>query len=173
VKQTRTFTTFANQRGLSIRGGVGKGLFSNQRLDSQVRFPNYINSFRDDYGVLPGIALYKDFNSKIFNSTTAENFLLATAYVDGTLGNMCMQLGHNQCFVGMVSAPFIIRFRHALFFAQKSIPDLETSLSKHFAEMEADDFYSVDGKSQPIAKKYMAAHFLDLSPIHICRWVMF
>jgi hypothetical protein len=38
-------TTFINQRGISIRGGVGKSVFFQTSLyDSQVRFPNYINS---------------------------------------------------------------------------------------------------------------------------------
>src|SRR4029079_19624985 len=95
-------TTFINQRGLSIRGGIGKSLFFQTSFcDSQVRFPNYINTFTNDYGVIPGVGFYKPFDSKIFDPTNGRDYLLATAYVGFNIGKYIgMQLGHNQCFIG-------------------------------------------------------------------------
>lgn len=160
-------TTFTNQRGISIRGGVGKSVFFQTSLyDSQVRFPNYINSFTQDYGVIPGVGLYKDFNSKIFDSANGRDFLLATAYVGFNVGKYIgMQLGHNQCFVGDGIRSLLFSDFATPFFSLK----INTRVWKFhyqniFAEMEADDFHSVDGLSQPIAKKYMAAHYLDFKP---------
>ena len=160
-------TTFINQRGIHIRGGVGKSLFFQTSLyDSQVRFPNYINSFTDDVGVIPGVALYKPFNSKIFDSTNGRDFLLATAYVGFNIGKYVgMQLGHNQCFVGDGIRSLLFSDFSTPFFSLKINTRIwKLHYQNIFAEMEADDFYSVDGLSQPIAKKYMAAHYLDFKP---------
>ncbi|HJW29863.1 MAG TPA: hypothetical protein VJ508_11560, partial [Saprospiraceae bacterium] len=75
-------TTFINQRGLSLRGGISNSVFFQTTIfDSQIRFPNYINRFTDIYGVVPGAGLFKAFSSKIFNSAGGRDFLLANAYV--------------------------------------------------------------------------------------------
>src|SRR5687767_1017209 len=53
-------TTFINQRGLSLRGGIGKNVyFSTSIYDSQIRYPNYVNQFTQEFGVVPGAGLYK------------------------------------------------------------------------------------------------------------------
>jgi len=160
-------TTFINQRGIHIRGGVGKGLFFQTSLyDSQVRFPNYINSFTNEVGVIPGVASYKEFDSKIFDSTHGRDFLLATAYVGFNVGKYVgMQLGHNQCFIGDGIRSVLFSDFSTPFFSLKINTRIwKLHYQNIFAEMEADDFHSVDGLSEPIAKKYMAAHFLDFKP---------
>jgi len=160
-------TTFVNQRGLSIRGGIGKNVFFQTSFwDSQVRYPNYINTFTEDYGVIPGVGLYKNFNSKVFDSTNGRDFLLATAYVGFNLGKYIgMQLGHNQCFIGDGIRSLLFSDFSTPFFSLK----INTRIWKFhyqniFAEMESDDFTSVNGHSQVVPKKYMAAHYLDFKP---------
>jgi len=160
-------TTFINQRGLSLRGGIGKNVFFQTSFwDSQVRFPNYINTFTDDYGVIPGVGFYKNFNSKVFDSTNGRDFLLATAYVGFNLGKYIgMQLGHNQCFIGDGIRSLLFSDFSTPFFSLK----INTRIWKFhyqniFAEMESDDFSSVNGTSETVPKKYMAAHYLDFKP---------
>ena len=160
-------TTFINQRGLSLRGGIGKNVFFQTSVwDSQVRFPNYINTFADDYGVLPGVGLFKNFNSKIFDSSNGRDYLLATAYVGFNIGKYIgMQLGHNQCFIGDGLRSLLFSDFSTPFFSLK----INTRIWKFhyqniFAEMASDDFTSVNGISEPVPKKYMAAHYLDFKP---------
>ncbi len=160
-------TTYMNQRGLSIRGGIGKTVFFQTSIfDSQVRFPNYINTFTEDYGVIPGVGLYKNFNSSVFNSTNGRDFLLASAYVGFNIGKYIgMQLGHNQCFIGDGIRSLLFSDFSTPFFSLK----FNTRIWKFhyqniFAEMESDDFTSVNGISEPIPKKYLAAHYLDFKP---------
>ena len=160
-------TTFVNQRGLSIRGGIGKNVFFHTSLfDSQVRYPNYINTFTDDYGVVPGVGLYKSFTSKFFDFTQGRDFLLANAYVGINFGKYIgVQLGHNQCFIGDGIRSLLLSDFSTPFFSLK----INTRIWKFhyqniFAELAADSFLSVDGVSEPVPKKYMAAHYLDFKP---------
>lgn len=160
-------TTFINQRGISIRGGIGRNVFFHTSLyDSQVRYPNYINTFTDTFGVVPGVGLYKPFTSKFFDFTKGRDFLLATAYVGVNFGKyLGAQLGHNQSFIGEGIRSLLLSDFSTPFFSLK----LNTRIWKFhyqniFAELAADSFLSVDGLSEPVAKKYMAAHYLDFKP---------
>jgi hypothetical protein len=160
-------TTFVNQRGLSIRGGIGRNVFFYTSLyDSQVRYPNFINTFTDDSGVVPGVGLYKSFTSKFFDFTQGRDFLLANAYVGVNFGKYIgLQLGHNQCFIGDGIRSLLLSDFSTPFFSLK----INTRIWKFhyqniFAELAADSFMSVDGISEPVPKKYMAAHYLDFKP---------
>lgn len=159
--------TFVNQRGLSIRGGVGKNVFFQTSFyDAQVRYPNYINQYTDSTGVVPGVASYKDYNSSIFNVTEGRDFLLANAYVGVNLGKYFgIQLGHNQFFIGDGIRSLLLSDYSTPFFSLK----INTRIWKFhyqniFAEISADNFLSVSGNSDPVPKKYFAAHYLSFKP---------
>lgn len=156
-----------NQRGLSIRGGVGKNVyFQTSFYDAQVRYPNYINQYTDSTGVVPGVASYKDYNSSIFNVTEGRDYLLANAYVGVNLGKYIgFQLGHNQFFIGEGIRSLLLSDYSSPFFSLK----INTRIWKFhyqniFAEISADNFLSVSGYSDPVPKKYFAAHYLSFKP---------
>ena len=160
-------TTFYNQRGLSLRGGIGRNVFFQTSFyDSQVRYPNYINQYTDSVGVVPGAASFKDFNSALFDVSEARDFLLATAYVGVNFGKYFgFQLGHNQFFIGDGIRSLFLSDYSTPFFSLK----LNTRIWKFhyqniFAEMSADNFMSVSGYSEAVPKKYMAAHYLSFKP---------
>lgn len=160
-------TTFYNQRGLSLRGGVGENVFFQTSFyDSQVRYANYINQYTDSVGVVPGIASFKDYNSSLLNVTEGRDFLLATAYVGVNLGKYIgFQLGHNQFFIGEGIRSLLLSDYSTPFFSLK----INTRIWKFhyqniFAEISADNFMSVSGYSEAVPKKYMAAHYLSFKP---------
>lgn len=160
-------TTFINQRGINIRGGIGKNVyFQTSVYESQIRFANYVNTFTDAFGVVPGVGLYKPFDSKFFDFTAGRDFLLANAYVGVNLGKYIgFQLGHNQCFIGDGIRSLLFSDFATPFFSLK----LNTRIWKFhyqniFAELAADNFLSVSGNSDPIPKKYLAAHYLSFRP---------
>lgn len=160
-------TTFYNQRGLSLRGGVGENVFFQTSFyDSQVRYANYINQYTDSVGVVPGVASYKDYNSSLLNVTDGRDFLLATAYVGVNFGKYIgLQLGHNQFFIGDGIRSLLLSDYSTPFFSLK----FNTRIWKFhyqniFAEISADNFMSVSGYSEAVPKKYMAAHYLSFKP---------
>ncbi len=160
-------TTFINQRGLSIRGAVGKNVFFQTRFyDSQVRFPNYVNQYTDSLGVVPGAALYKNFNSSLFDADNSRDFLLANAYVGINFGKYIgMQLGHNQFFIGDgMRSLFISDFSTPYFSLKFNTRIWKFHYQNIFAEISSDNFMVVNGFSEPIPKKYMTAHYLSYKP---------
>ena len=159
--------TFINQRGISLRGGVGQNVFFQTSFwDSQVRYPNYINQYTDTFGVVPGVALYKDFNSALFDVDQGRDFLLATAYVGIDFGKYIgVQLGHNQHFIGDgMRSLFLSDFSTPFFSLMINTRIWKIHYQNIFAEISADNFMSVSGFSGAIPKKYMAAHYLSYKP---------
>ena len=157
-------TTFMNQRGISLRGGVGKNVYFHTSVyDTQARYSNYINDFTDSTGVIPGAALYKTFESAIFNSTDAKDYLLATAYVGINFGKYIgMQLGHNQHFIGDgIRSLFFSDFSTPLFSLKFNTRIWKFHYQNIFGELAADGFQATLGTNQPVPKKYMAAHYLS------------
>lgn len=160
-------TIFYNQRGLSLRGAVGKNVFFQTSFyDSQVRFPNYINQYTDSLDVVPGAALYKDFDSSLFEVTDGRDFLLANAYIGINFGKYIgMQLGHNQFFIGDgIRSLFISDFSTPYFSLKFNTRVWKFHYQNIFAEISADNFRVVNGQFEPVPKKYMAAHYLSYKP---------
>ncbi len=159
--------TFVNQRGVSLRGGVGKNVFfQTQFYDSQVRLPQYINQYTTDLGVVPGVGLYKNFNSAFFDFSNGRDYLQALAYVGVNFGKYIgMQLGHNQFFIGDgLRSLFLSDFSTPFFSLKFNTRIWKFHYQNIFAEMAADNFMSVTGFSEAIPKKYMAAHYLSYKP---------
>ena len=159
--------TFINQRGLSLRGGIGKNVFFHTSLyDSQIRFANYINRFTDEFGVVPGASLYKNYESAFFNFTEGRDFLLANAYAGVNLGKYIgFQLGHHQHFIGDgIRSLFLSDFSTPFFSLKINSRIWKFHYQNIFAELAADDFRDAFGSNTPISKKYMAAHYLSFKP---------
>lgn len=157
-------TTFYNQRGLSIRGGIGKGLyFQTSVFDSQVRYANYINSFTAEYGVVPGAGFYKPFESAFFKLEDGRDFLLANAYVGFNVGKYVgLQLGHHQHFIGDgIRSLFLSDFSTPFFSLKVNTRIWKLHYQNIFAELAADEFQNALSTGKPIPKKYMAAHYLS------------
>ncbi|HUR31831.1 MAG TPA: capsule assembly Wzi family protein [Saprospiraceae bacterium] len=160
-------TTFINQRGLSVRGGVGKNVyFYTSVYDSQIRFANYVNRFTDQTGVVPGAGFYKIYESAFLKFTEGRDFLLANAYVGVNLGKYVgFQLGHHQHFIGDgIRSLFLSDFSTPFFSLKFNTRIWKLHYQNIFAELAADDFNSVLGSGQSVPKKYMAAHYLSFKP---------
>lgn len=157
--------TFINQRGLRLRGGVGNNVFFQTSLyDTQVRYANYINVYTKDFGVVPGASLYKRFNSSLFRVSDGRDYLLATAYVGFRINPYIgLQVGHTQHFIGEGFRSLLLSdFSTPFFSVQLQTRIWKIHYQNIFAELAADDFMSVNGISEPVPKKFMAAHYLSI-----------
>lgn len=160
-------TTFINQRGLSIRGRVGKNVYFHTNLyDSQVRYANYINRFTDATGVVPGAGFYKNYESAFLKFSEGRDFLIANAYVGIHLGKYIgIQFGHNQHFIGNgIRSLFLSDFSTPFFSLKFNTRIWKFHYQNIFAELSADDFQSALGGGFAVPKKYMAAHYLSFKP---------
>jgi hypothetical protein len=158
---------FINQRGISLRGGIGKGLyFQTSLFDSQARFPNYVNDFTAVHGVVPGVAFYKNYSSALFDFTNGRDYLLAYAYVGFNAGKYVgIQLGHTQNFIGDgIRSLLLSDFATPYFALRINTRIWKLHYQNIFAELAADNFQSVSGRDEVIPKKYMAAHYLSFKP---------
>ncbi|MDV7402576.1 hypothetical protein RZS08_64740, partial [Arthrospira platensis SPKY1] len=73
---------FNNQRGLELRGGVDDRIyFYTNVLESQTRFPNYVNRRIARDRAIPGAGLYKPYNSIVFDFRDGYDYLLAQGYL--------------------------------------------------------------------------------------------
>ncbi|MEO6131777.1 MAG: capsule assembly Wzi family protein [Saprospiraceae bacterium] len=159
--------TFINQRGLSLRGAIGKNVFFHTSLyDSQVRLPNYINQYTDSTGVVPGVGLYKTYESSLLKISNGRDYLLATAYVGVNLGKYIgIQLGHGQQFIGDgIRSLFLSDYSTPYFSLRINTRIWKFHYQNIFAELAADDFHSISGTDLPVPKKYLAAHYLSFKP---------
>lgn len=160
-------TTFVNQRGLSLRGAIGQNVFFHTSLyDSQVRLANYIDQYTDSIGVVPGVGLFKNYESSFFKILNGRDYLLATAYVGVNLGKYIgIQLGHGQQFIGDgIRSLFLSDFSTPYFSLKINTRIWKFHYQNIFAELASDDFHSVSGADEAVPKKYLAAHYLSFKP---------
>ncbi|MGB4849447.1 MAG: capsule assembly Wzi family protein [Saprospiraceae bacterium] len=160
-------TTFINQRGLSLRGAIGQNVFFHTSLyDSQARFANYVDQYTDSTGVVPGVSLYKNYESSFLKIINGRDYLLATAYVGVNLGKYIgIQLGHGQQFIGDgIRSLFLSDFSTPYFSLKINTRIWKFHYQNIFAELAADDFHNISGVDEPVAKKYLAAHYLSFKP---------
>lgn len=169
-------TTFQNQRGLDIRGGIGRSVYFQTSLyDSQIRFPNYVNRFTDSLGVVPGAGFYKNYESAFFKFEEGRDFLLASAYVGIDIGKYFgLQLGHHQHFIGDgIRSLFLSDFSTPFFSLKINTRIWKLHYQNIFAELAADNFQTALTTTVPVPKKYMAAHYLSFKPTNNLSFGLF
>ncbi len=92
---------FVNTRGIQLMGHIGKNLtFYSDLYENQARFPQYVNDWIEEYGVVPGQGA-----PKVFNSITSENTAYDFANVSGNITYQPneffnFQFGHGKNFIG-------------------------------------------------------------------------
>ncbi len=156
---------FTNKRGLEVRGGVDRKVyFYSQIVESQERFPNYVNQFTDKAKAVPGAGFYKNYNSDIFNVKRGRDFLLARGYVGVNISkHVGLQLGHGENFIGDGYRSLLLSDFSAPYFYLK----LNTRVWKFhyqnlFAELASNGTRDFPGDTR-IGRKYLAGHYLSFN----------
>ncbi|MCB0642965.1 MAG: hypothetical protein KDC44_15055 [Phaeodactylibacter sp.] len=155
-----------NQRGLEIRGGVDDRIyFYTNILESQARYPDYVNQRIDSVLAVPGAALYKPYKSNIFSFTDGRDFLLAQGYVGFNVSkHVGFQFGHGQNFIGNgYRSMFLSDFSTNYLYLKMNWRIWKLHLQNIIAEMAVQGARDDKG-DQIIPKKYVAAHYLSYRP---------
>ncbi|NRB49607.1 MAG: hypothetical protein HRU41_18145 [Saprospiraceae bacterium] len=159
---------FLNQRGVVIRGGVDDRLyFMANLLESQARFPDYVNDYIDQNRVLPGFGLLKTYQSNLFDIENGYDFLNG----QGVLGfnitrHVGMQFGYGTNFIGNGYRSLILsNFSNNYLYLKANWKVWKFHYQNIFAELSSTP-PSLVGPNDPLPKKYMALHHLsfDVTP---------
>lgn len=154
---------FENQRGISIRGAIdSKVYFHTEILESQARYPAYVNEFRGKYSAVPGAGFYKSYVSNIFSIDDGVDFLLANAYVGTSISkHVHLELGHGRHFIGNgIRSLFLSDFSTDYFYLKLNTRIWKFHYQNIFGELLQERRERGD---MLLPKKYFAAHYLSLN----------
>ncbi len=156
---------FINQRGVELRGGIDDRIyFYFNILESQAGFPEYVNQRIRRDRALPGAALYKPYNSSVFNIKDGYDFLNGQGYVGFNITrHVGAQFGYGRHFIGNGYRSMLLSdFAHNYPYLRLNWKVWKLHYQNLFAELDirsAND--TRDGVL--LSKKYMAAHHLSIN----------
>lgn len=153
-----------NQRGLTIRGGIDDRIyFYTNILETQARFPDYVNDRVDSTRAIPGVGLYKVYRSQVFSFTDGYDFLLSQGYIGfNVTRHVGVQLGHGRNFIGNGYRSLLLSdFSTNYFYLKLNWRISKFHFQNIFAELIANSARIPGSNDFLRPKKYLAAHYLN------------
>lgn len=155
---------FTNTRGLQIHGTIdGKIGFYTYLGENQTIFPNYVRSWIESEGVVPGEGFWKKFKDNGVDFFTARGYLSfpATRHID-------IQMGYGRHFMGNGYRSLILSdFANDYLFLKINTQVWRIQYTNLFTEMRADVFVAPGGVglygTERFPKKYLALHRLGVN----------
>lgn len=156
---------FINQRGLELRAGVDDRIYFYANIvESQAALPQYVTQRVNRDIALPGAALYKPYNSNVFNIQNGYDFLNGQGVLGFNISrHVGAQLGYGRHFIGNGYRSMLLSD-----FAQ-NYPFLRLNWNVwkfHYQNLYAElDIRSANQTRDGtlVSKKYMAAHHLSIN----------
>ncbi len=161
--QDDTQPIFLNRRGVAVRGGVDDRVyFSFDILETQARFPNYVNDYVDKYRALPGQGFLKSYQSVVFDIERGYDFLNGQGYVGFNFTpHVGLQFGYGRNFIGNGFRSLLLSdFANNYLYLKLNWQVGRFHYQNLFTELALETPRSTPG-SNLLPKKYMAAHFLS------------
>lgn len=156
----------SNQRGLELRGGIDdKIFFYTNVLESQARFPDYVNRRIARDKAIPGAGFYKPYRSIIFDFKDGYDFLQAQGYLGfNVTRHVGVQFGHGRHFIGNGYRSLLLSdFSHNYLYLKLNWRVWKFHLQNIFAEL-AQDSDQNSTYERILPKRYLAAHYFGFSP---------
>ncbi|MBK8922225.1 MAG: hypothetical protein IPM81_12110 [Saprospirales bacterium] len=166
-EQNESAFLFVNQRGVEVRGDVdGRVYFYSHVLESQVRFPNYVNQWVAGYQSVPGAGFYKPYNSGLFNVKNGYDFNLANAYIGARITrHISLQFGHGQHFIGNgYRSLWLSDAGNYAYYLKFSTRVWRLHYQNLFLELHPISTAVPRPPNSLLPKKYVAAHYLSFRP---------
>lgn len=156
---------FFNQRGVELRAGVDDRVyFYFNILETQARFPQYVNERIQRDRALPGNGLYKDFSSNLFGAGRAYDFLNSQGYLGFNFTkHIGAQFGYGRNVVGNGYRSLLLSdFSNNYVYFKLNWNVWRFQYQNIFTELSAVSANAVRGDNI-VPKKYMAAHHLSFN----------
>jgi len=156
---------FFNQRGVELRAGVDDRVyFYFNILETQGRFPQYVNERIERDRALPGNGLYKDFSSNLFGAGQAYDFLNSQGYLGFNFTrHIGAQFGYGRHFIGNGYRSLLMSdFSNNYLYFKLNWNVWRFQYQNIFTELSALSANASPGDNI-VPKKYMAAHHLSFN----------
>ena len=157
---------FTNLRGIDLRAGIDDRVYLNlDILETQSRFPSYINEYINIHNAVPGAGFYKSYNSSIFDINNGYDYLNASGYAGVKVSrSINVEFGHGKNFIGNGMRSMLLSDFAGNYLYLK----LNTRIWKfHYQNIfaEINQISNSDDQGDQLApKKYFAAHYLGFKP---------
>jgi hypothetical protein len=155
---------YLTQRGIDVRGSIDNRVyFQTNFVETQARFPEYINARIKQDTAIPGTSLlFKPYNSNLFSFKSGYDYLNAQGLVGFNITpHIGLQLGNGQHFIGDgLRSLFLSNFANNYFFMKLNTKVWKLQYQNIFAELAAYN-RSVGGNLN--YRKYMATHQLSFN----------
>lgn len=155
---------FLNQRGIDLRGSIDNRVyFQTNIVETQARFPNYVNNRIRQDTAIPGTSLLlKAYNSILFKVDNGYDYLNAQGLVGFNITpHIGLQLGNGQHFIGDGMRSLLLsNFANNYFFMKLNTKVWKFQYQNLFAELTANNGNPGDDLD---GKKYMAMHQLSFN----------
>ncbi|MCC6412950.1 MAG: hypothetical protein IT270_14895, partial [Saprospiraceae bacterium] len=158
---------FANRRGLDVRGDVdGRLYFQTSFLETQARFPTYVNQWITEYQAVPGAGFYKTYKSEVINIENGYDFNVANAYIGFKASeHIGFQFGHGKQFIGNgYRSLFLSDVGNYTFFLKLSVRVWKLHYQCLFQELNTISTAVPRPSNSILPKKFTAMHYLSFKP---------
>jgi len=155
---------FLNQRGLEVRGDLdGRVYFYTNILETQARFPDYVNQWIGAYQSVPGAGFFKNYNSEFFKVDNGYDFNLAHAYIGARVTkHIDLQLGHGQHQIGNgYRSLFLSDAGNYTYFLKFNTRVWRLHYQNLFLELSPISTAVPRPPNTLLHKKFIAAHYLN------------
>jgi len=154
------------QRGLELRGSIDDRLFFYTNiLESQARYPDYVNRYIEQNLAIPGAGFYKG-PEELWGVANSYDFLNAQGYVGfNVTPHIGLQFGHGTNFIGhgyrsLLLSDFANNYLHL---------KLNARFWKIHYQSIFGELMTIGTKDRPgdelLPRKYFAAHYLSIKNI--------
>jgi hypothetical protein len=156
---------FINQRGVELRGGVDNRLyFYVNILESQARFPAYVQARVNRDRALPGASLYKGYDSDVFGLSNGYDFLNGQGYLGFNITpHVGAQMGYGRHFIGNGYRSLLLSdFAQHYSYLRLNWQVWKLHYQNLFAELDLRSANYTRG-DVAVSKKHMAMHHLSIN----------
>ncbi len=153
---------FNNTRGVELRGGIDDRIFFYTNiLETQARFPNYVNDYIEKNETIPNGGLFKNYESTVFDITDGYDYLIAQGFIGfNVTKHVGVQFGHGQNFIGNGMRSMLLSdFATNYFYLKLNTRVWKFNYQNIFAELVAGP--KSRSSDDLLPKKYTATHHLS------------
>lgn len=153
---------FSNTRGIDLRGGIEDKVFFQSRIEeSQMGFPDYVDTYINSHRAIPGAGLYKTYKSSV-SSLSGYDFLNAQGLIGfHVLKPITLQFGHGRNFIGDgIRSLFLSDFSANYLYLKLNTKVWIFDYQNLWCQLQSTSHVNGDTL---IPKKYLAMHHLSLN----------
>lgn len=156
---------FKNQRGVELRAGIDDRIYLYFNiLETQERFPDYVNRRIQRDKAIPGAGLFKEYKSQLFNIENGYDYLNSQGYLAFNISrHVGLQFGYGRNFIGNGYRSMLLSdFSNNYLYLKLNWTFWKFHYQNIFAELSLQ---SANGtpNTQLVPKKYMTAHHFSIN----------